>query len=84
MTRACQSPTTLDQMLREAAGRLARSATLRARDLSTRIGQLQRSLREEGVVSSQAEQEIVSIYVLSEREGAQLASLKREGASRQS
>jgi hypothetical protein len=70
MTHACQSPSTLDEMLREAAGRLARSATLRARDLSHRIGQLQRSIREDGVVSAQAEQEIVSIYVLSELEGS--------------
>jgi hypothetical protein len=68
MTNACQSPSTLDEMLREAAGRLARSVTLRARDLTERIDELQRTIREEGTVSSQAEQEIVSIYVLSELE----------------
>jgi hypothetical protein len=70
MTNACQSPSTLDEMLREAAGRLARSVTLRARDLTERIDELQRSLRKEGKVSAQAEQEIVSIYVLSQLESS--------------
>ncbi len=70
MNHSCQSASTLSEMLREAAGHLARAHTGNARSLTTRIGELQQSLHEAGSVSSQAEQEIVSIYVLAELERA--------------
>jgi hypothetical protein len=70
MTHSCQSASTLTQMLREAAVRVACAKTSSARSLSSRIDQLQRSIREDSAVSSQEEQEIVSLYVLAELEGA--------------
>ena len=65
MIPACHSLSTLKEMLREAAARVAHSPQTLAR----RIDELRRSIDEEGFVSASVEHEIVSLFVLAELKG---------------
>jgi hypothetical protein len=67
MNHACQSTSTLKEMLAQAARRVARSGSGSAHDLSKRIDELARSI-EDGAVSSGIEHEIVSLCVIAELE----------------
>jgi hypothetical protein len=68
MTHACQSNSTLKDMLSEASRLLATSGTLPAAVLAKKIDELLLTLEEGPVASADAEHEIVSIYVLAEIE----------------
>lgn len=62
MTHACQSASTLGQILNEAAEFVARTSSPRASDLTARVTKLRQDLRSHGEVSAEVEHEIVSLY----------------------
>ncbi|HEY2514630.1 MAG TPA: hypothetical protein VGI39_27385 [Polyangiaceae bacterium] len=62
MTHACQSASTLGEILNEAAEYVARTTSPRASDLNARVTKLRQVLRAGGEVSAEMEHEIVSLY----------------------
>jgi hypothetical protein len=79
MNQACQSRSTLNEMLLEAATLVAAAGSKPGHDLSGRIDELRRALDASIVPSADAEHEIMSIYVLAELERARSggSSLRR-------
>ena len=68
MTHACQSASTLGQILNEAAEFVARTSSPRASDLSARLTKLRQDLGAHREVSAEVEHEILSLYEVARSE----------------